>query len=148
MLWCPVRGAMANRVTGFRLSGAGRKRPQSATQVLSLIHILAISNDSRLVAAGFEDGRIKVIELATGSEIKRLERHGAQVWCLAFAPNGKVLASTSFDKTVRQWDLATGKELSRFQPEGHLIECLAYTPDGSEIRVGHANSLIHGWQLK
>ncbi|HNH85327.1 MAG TPA: WD40 repeat domain-containing protein, partial [Acidobacteriota bacterium] len=77
-----------------------------------------------------------------------LERHGAQVWRLAFAPNGKALASTSLDKTVRQWDLTTGKELNRFQPEGHVMQCLTYTPDGSKIQVGHANSLIHGWQLK
>jgi WD40 repeat protein len=62
------------------------------------------------ISAGFKDGIVMVLDVATGQEVCTLMGHTDWVSSVSFSPDGKLLASGSGDKTVMIWDLATGKQ--------------------------------------
>ena len=66
---------------------------------------VAISPDSRLVAAGSLDKVVRVWDALTGQLLERLEGHKDSVYSVAFMPDGKTLVSGSLDKTLRMWQL-------------------------------------------
>lgn len=70
---------------------------------------VAISPDSRLVAAGSLDKVVRVWDAFTGQLLERLEGHKDSVYSVAFMPDGKTLVSGSLDKTLRMWQLGTGE---------------------------------------
>ena len=52
---------------------------------------LEFSPDSRTLAAGCEDGKIKLLDLRTGKEDIALSAHAARIRCVAFSPDGLLL---------------------------------------------------------
>ncbi len=69
------------------------------------IHCLAFSADALLLAAGCNDGTVRVWDPVQGRELKVLPGHTARVSTMAFAPFGRTLVSGSADATVRFWNL-------------------------------------------
>lgn len=70
---------------------------------------VAISSDSRYVAAGSLDKSVRVWDTSTGFLVERLEgddSHKDSVYSVEFAPNGRHLVSGSLDKTIKMWELA------------------------------------------
>ncbi len=80
---------------------------------------LAFSPDSREVATGSWDNRIRLWELRSGRLARTLTGHSGYVSTVAFSPDGKFVASGSGsprDSTVRLWDSGTGREVREFGP--------------------------------
>jgi WD40 repeat protein len=75
---------------------------------------VCFSPDGKLFAMATDQpqGRIRVMEVATGKERHPIEGLGGRVRCLAFFPDGKRLVSWMSDTTGLVWDLARepGKE--------------------------------------
>src|SRR5262249_8754913 len=74
----------------------------------SAVQGVAFSPDgTRLAACGLH-GMVKVLDAATGREVRSLKGHGdSQLWCVAFSPNGARLASAGNDGQIKIWDLAS-----------------------------------------
>lgn len=66
---------------------------------------VAISPDSRIVAAGSLDMLVRLWDAQTGALIERLRGHNDSVYSVAFTPDGTRLVSGSLDKTLKCWDL-------------------------------------------
>jgi WD40 repeat protein len=97
------------------------------------VYNLAISPDSRLLAAGWTDGYVRVWNLRTGRLLHRLGKHLGNVDALAFAPNGKILASAAGH--IHFWDVSTGQEVRRLRQAGD-VRLLAFSPDGKVLASG------------
>ncbi len=117
---------------------------------------LAISPDGNLLAAGGDDGVIRLWDPQAGQLLQSWAGHEGSVEALAISPDGTFLVSGGADKTVRVWDLATlgdpalspGDVLARLQLQGHtgLINSVAISPDGRWIASGSADRTIRLWQ--
>ena len=67
------------------------------------------------------EATIRLLDAATGKEIRRFEGHARgngtrSVTRIDFSPDGKMLASVATDGTLRLWDVATGKEIRKLAP--------------------------------
>ena len=66
---------------------------------------LAISSDGLLLAAGGNDGMVRIWDPVQGKVQRLLTGHTARVTAVAFAPKGRILVSGSADASVRVWNL-------------------------------------------
>lgn len=69
---------------------------------------VALSPDSRFVAAGSLDNSARVWSISSGTVVENLEgseAHTDAIYSVSFSPDGKYLVTGSLDKNVKMWQL-------------------------------------------
>ena len=133
---------------------------------------VAYSSDSKLLAVGGADNQIRLIDAASGREVRRLAGHQPRTYhpardpkspvdllvgsvgkgnvtTIAISPDGKAVASGGWDETIRLWNAETGKETARL--EGHqsgMIAAVTISPDGKHLASrGGLDGVVILWDL-
>lgn len=70
------------------------------------VQCVAFSPDGKLLAAAGEETKIRVFDLAAGSQLAELRDHTAAVTTLAWSPAGDRLVSGCADGSVRVYEVA------------------------------------------
>jgi RNA polymerase sigma factor (sigma-70 family) len=115
----------------------------------------ALSPDGRLLAIGsnrhvlpLEKCFLVFKDLATGRDIRRLDKLPTDVHRIAFSPDGRMLAwSGRWDPTIYLMETASGRERRRFA--GHLgwVLSLAFSADGERLISGSKDTTALVWDL-
>src|SRR5262249_43637344 len=98
---------------------------------------------------------IRLWDVNTGKELKKLVGHKNAVAQVAFSPDGKLLASVprefraakDQDGAARLWDVATGKEVARLEGHDNEATCLAFSPDGKRLATGDGRGRVRVWDV-
>ena len=92
------------------------------------------------------DPAVRVWEVETGREVRKLEAHTGRVMGLSVSPDGhRVL--TGGDPGLILWDADTGKELRRFRGHFSLITNSILLPDGHRAVSCSHDRTIRLWDL-
>jgi WD40 repeat protein len=131
------------------------------------IHAVALSADGRFALSGGGDpaGRltaeafaIRLWDVGTGKELRRLTGHEAPVWCVAFSADGKYALSGAglftagigevkpVDCTLRLWEVAGGAELRRFEGHTGPVRGVAFLPTGHALSCGE-DGTVRAWDV-
>jgi serine/threonine protein kinase len=108
---------------------------------------VAAAPDGRHVVSGSRDKTLRMWDLATGKQVRRLRGHKDAVTSVAVTPDGKYVVSGSWDNTVRLWDLATGQEVRRFTGHADWVGSVAVTPDGRYVVSASHDNTVRLWDL-
>jgi WD40 repeat protein len=134
----------ADVVKVWDLAPGGRVRSLEGS--LGKHSCVAISPDSRFVAAGFDPG-IDLWDLGTGRLLRTLVGHTSWVSAVAFSPDSRYLASTGNDTTVRLWRLAGGQEELILRGHRGVVQSVAFDPDGLRLVSGGRDGQVKVWDL-
>ncbi|KAF9433925.1 Serine/threonine-protein kinase smu1 [Entomortierella beljakovae] len=115
----------------------------------SAVLSLAFSKDSEMLAAGAQDGKIKVFKIQTGQCLRRYSpAHQGGVTSICFSPDGTQVLSSSFDLTVRLHGLKSGKMLREFRGHTSFINHASFSLDGTQIMSSSSDGTIKIWDYK
>jgi WD40 repeat protein len=93
----------------------------------------------RVVMSGSDDRSSsyasRVVEVATGAEVRRLRGYTDHIRALAFSPDGRYLLMGKDDGTASLWDLSAGREANRFEEPGSVTG-VRFSPDGKIAMTG------------
>ncbi len=109
---------------------------------------MAISPSGRFLATSSSDGRLRIVGLASGAELRIFDNvRSVSANAMAYSPNGRYLATVINGQTIRVWDVASGKEL--YDEAGHRgpILAAAFLRDGRVVTASQDQTL-RCWDAK
>jgi WD40 repeat protein len=125
--------------------------------------MIHLSADGKFVAVGsqYENGHIKVIELATGNQISTVKPMQNSTVQGAMSPKGEYVATwgqhynrggpgnhdEAIGRTVHLWDAKSGKEKASLVSDIYQIMCVRFSPDGSKVAAS-GNGVIQLWDVE
>jgi RNA polymerase sigma factor (sigma-70 family) len=110
------------------------------------IEKIALAPDGRTLAAASRDQTVRLWNMTTGQEIRRLPNHEGSVRFVAYSPDGTRLATgVSPSGVVHLWDAATGEKVRQLKHAGHWVGHVAFSPDGKIVAAGASRHVILLW---
>ncbi len=100
-------------------------------------------NDS-LLASASEDGTIRIWEVESGRELRKIEDGSEDIFRVRFTPSGKALVSCGEDRAVRIWDVASGQSLAATAGHRDRIHDVLFLPpkDTHLVSAGNDGQII------
>ena len=116
------------------------------------VHCIAVDREERLIAAGTQDGVVKVYRSVDGSKLGEVRGHSDRVSAIDFCPSDPtLLVSGSKDGLVRLWrvlDEGIDPVLSLTSHSGRSVLSVKFTPDGTKLGVlVHREMAVRLWDL-
>src|SRR5204863_4058922 len=103
---------------------------------------LDFSPDARALAAGEENGSIRIWSRATRRRCLEWNSGQGRIRGLAHSPDGSLLSSVGEDATLKLWELASGKELCSLAHEDGPLTSVTFTPDGKGLVTGTSRGTV------
>ena len=120
------------------------------------IFSLAFSPDGRLAYStsggpdiwrNGKDSAVRVWDVDTGRQIRKLEGHKGRVLSVAVSPDGRQVL-TGGDTSLILWDAQSGKILHRFSGHSEQLSRVSFLPDGNRAVSSSYDKTIRLWDLK
>ncbi len=108
---------------------------------------LAVSSDSRFVAAPAVHGGVHILDGATLAPVRELRR-GGPVTAVAFSPDGRLIAAAGKDGKARIWDARTGALVRIFAGHTDALTGVEFSADGSRIVTSSRDRDARVWDVK
>jgi WD40 repeat protein len=107
---------------------------------------VALSPDSRRVAAWSMDGDIWVFDVDSGHRVQTLKGQPHK-WgmSLAWSPDGKILAAAR--SAISLWDVESGKIIKTLEGHQDFVRALAFSPEGRRLASASMDKSIRVWNL-
>src|SRR5262245_51248820 len=135
-----------SHVAGGLLDNTGELDPLEGPS--SRTNAAAILPDRRTVLLASADRSLRLVEIASGRELRRFVGHATSVWSVAVSPDGRRALSGGLDGSVRLWDIATGQELRRLDGHDGLVSAAAFMPDGAHAVTAGFDHAVVIWDLE
>ena len=92
-----------------------------------------------LASSSYIDETVRLWDVHTGEQKRKLTEHTGDIEGLAFSPDGKTLVSSgSGDGTIRFWDVRTGDQKHAVTGHTDYVYSVAFNPDEKFFASGYA----------
>jgi WD40 repeat protein len=114
----------------------------------SWITALAFGTQSDVIAAGSDDGVVRIWDGGDGQLLEQLRGHLEPVSAIAISPDGKRLASAGEDRLIFLWNLDTGAIDGVFAGHTDRIPALAWHPSGRRLVSAGWDTTARVWDVE
>lgn len=104
------------------------------------------SPDGTQLASGGSDNAIRIFDVTSGKEVRKIEQHSDWVMAVAWSPDGKRLASASRDKTARAYDATNGEMLSAYMSHLEPVFGVVFADGTNNIASVGRDQKLHLWK--
>lgn len=112
----------------------------------SAVKSLAISPGGDTLAAGSNDGKVRLWHLAQDKSIGTIDAHTSPIASVAFSPDGDTLVSAAHDGLVNFYKMPHFELIRQLDGLSGAILSLTFTPNGGSLAVG-AGGASWTWQI-
>ena len=110
------------------------------------IRVLAIAHSKKLLALGFSDHSLQILDLAQGAApIARLEGHSNSVFALDFSPGEEVLVSGGRDACLKFWNTNSYFLEENIVAHLYAINYLSFREDGKYLVTCSMDKSLKIW---
>ncbi|OIP74657.1 MAG: hypothetical protein AUK48_09415 [Oscillatoriales cyanobacterium CG2_30_44_21] len=113
-----------------------------------IIYGIAISPDSKLLAAASSNRSIELWDFEATTSPRVLQGHKGRVYDIYFSPDGTKLVSGSDNGEVIIWDVASGKIIHNLSGQQERIYTSIFSPDGQTVVSCSGDRTIRIWDVK
>src|SRR5262249_55625342 len=108
------------------------------------ISSLAFSPDGQLIASVGNDTTVRVWDVRTGKETRRLKRNGARDGHIVFSPDGEMIAVAAHN-FIQLWNLQKSEEPRTLGGHRDYITALLFSPDSQQLLSAGQDGVIRRW---
>jgi WD40 repeat protein/serine/threonine protein kinase len=123
------------------LADSSLRRVESASTALAL----DFSPDARRIACGYEDGRVRLFDVWSGTLELELAGHPERVQAVAWSPDGRHLLSGSGDGSLIVWNAVTGAPGLRPGAHRRYVSAVAWSEDGTRFASASGDETARLW---
>ena len=120
----------------------------------SEINQVTFSPDGLRLAVACGDWTAKILDVATGAEIRSLQPHTGSVSSVAFSSDGQRVATASANMMsantpgeVKVWDAASGELLLDLKGHSNRVQSVAFSPDSQWLASASTDRTVRLWNL-
>ena len=95
-----------------------------------------------------KDSAVRVWDVETGRELRKLEGHKGRVLTVDVSPDGKQVLTGGSDTRVILWDANNGNMIRRFDGHNGSVSRATFMPDGKRLVSSSFDKTIRLWDLK
>jgi RNA polymerase sigma factor (sigma-70 family) len=109
---------------------------------------MALSRKGATLAACGWDGKVHLMNAATGDVVRKLSWNREEFRRVAFSPDGRWLAAGSLSGLVYLWDTTTWAERDHWQSLPHVcVWVLAFSPHNQNLASAKIGYPLHLWRV-
>jgi WD40 repeat protein len=94
-----------------------------------------------------QDDSVRLWNVATGKELKRIEGKDGPFQHGALSPDGRLVATGGVDGLVRLWDVEAGREVLALRGHTNLVTAVVFFPDGRRLLSASHDGTVRLWRL-
>ena len=107
-----------------------------------------ISPNGRTMGIVSSEGTARIVDIATGRVIRKIEGHFLPLHDAAFSPNGGKMITAANESLIRLWDVVSGHEIMTLNERGrNSVLSVAYSPNGETVATGSVDNTARIWEL-
>jgi WD40 repeat protein len=129
------------------LTSTAGESPSPFTGHTGAVPCVTFAPDGQRALSGGDDMTLRLWDVATGKELRRLEGHRDAVIAVAFSTDGRLAVSGSRDRSVRLWEVESGRERARLDGHTGKVRCVAFSPDGKTLLSGGEDGTLRLWDI-
>jgi WD40 repeat protein len=122
----------------------GRDQDAKHLGSFGTVHAVTFDRAGKRVAAGGEDGAVRIWNVDTGTLVAKLGPLGP-VNGIGFSPDGTRIVVASRDRTASVWDLATGKRITTSTCHTASVVSASFSPDGTQVVTASEDNSACVW---
>ncbi|HJQ40031.1 MAG TPA: CHAT domain-containing protein [Thermoanaerobaculia bacterium] len=123
-------------------------RQTTFRHALGTVFAVSYSPDGTLIAAGDDNGNVRLFSASNGELRVSCGGHADTVASISFDAGGRVMASGSYDNTIRLWDPSDGSCKDILLGHDGWVYAVAVSPDGRRLVSGSEDGTCQLWDLQ
>ncbi|NOZ38734.1 MAG: hypothetical protein GXP24_00735 [Planctomycetes bacterium] len=126
-------------------------KPKAKAQILAthddVFFDVSFRPDGLQLAAACSDGSVRVFDVATGEQTRKIDNHADWVTDLCYSADGKLLATASRDKTAKVFSAETGELIATYSGSNKPVEAVAISPDAKQV-ISTSGNVVRIWNVE